>query len=62
MTLRSKYSEIPLDKIQVTPFDKVTRKDLDIISTIAEASEHSDFALHRLGACVLLPEEGGYRV
>lgn len=62
MVLRSKYSDIPLDKIEVTPFDKVTRKDLDIISTIACAAEHSDFALHRLGACVLLSKEGCNRV
>ncbi len=54
MTLRSKYSSIPLDRIEVTPFDKIARKDLDIISTIASAAENSDFALHRLGACVLL--------
>lgn len=62
MTLRSQYSAIPLEKIQITPFDKVTRKDLAILSNIASAAESSDLALHKLGACVLLPEEDGHRL
>lgn len=54
MALRSRYSEITKSLVKVTPFDKVGRKDLDIISSIANAAEKSDFALHKLGACVLL--------